>query len=79
MILGKRLLGKGDVARGVAELETARKQAPESARTHWDLLLRIPAPAGVRTRTTKRKTLKNLTVSNPSRSPSSGEFPSEEF
>lgn len=38
MILGERLLGKGDVARGVAELEMARKQAPESARTRWDLL-----------------------------------------
>lgn len=35
--LGKRLLGKGDVARGVAELETTRKQAPEWARTPWDL------------------------------------------
>ncbi|MFI5095607.1 MAG: hypothetical protein ACHQIK_19415 [Candidatus Acidiferrales bacterium] len=38
MILGKRLLSKGDVAGGVAELETVRKEAPESARTHWDLL-----------------------------------------
>jgi predicted Zn-dependent protease len=38
MILGETLVGKGDAARGVAELETARKQAPDSVRTHWDLL-----------------------------------------
>lgn len=38
MILGETLVGKGDVARGVVELETARKQAPDSVRTHWDLL-----------------------------------------
>ena len=38
MILGEILMGKGDAARGVAELETARKQSPDSLRTHWDLL-----------------------------------------
>jgi hypothetical protein len=38
VIFGKRLLGKRDAAGRVAELETVRKQTPESARTHWDLL-----------------------------------------
>lgn len=38
VIFGKRLLGKRDTTGRVAELETVRKQAPESARTHWDLL-----------------------------------------
>ncbi len=38
MILGETLMGKGDATRGVAELETARKQSPDSVRTHWDLL-----------------------------------------
>jgi tetratricopeptide (TPR) repeat protein len=38
MILGEALIGKGDTAKGIAELETARKDSPDSVRTHWDLL-----------------------------------------
>jgi tetratricopeptide (TPR) repeat protein len=38
LILGETLMGKGDAARGITELETAQKQSPDSVRTHWDLL-----------------------------------------
>jgi len=38
MVLGEVLVGRGDLKRGLAELESARKLAPDSVRTHWDLL-----------------------------------------
>lgn len=38
MILGEVLVAKGDLAKGIDELETARNQAPERVRIHWDLL-----------------------------------------
>ncbi len=38
MVLGETLMGKGDATRGITELEMARKQSPDSLRTHWDLL-----------------------------------------
>ncbi len=38
MILGEALVGKGDLSKGIAELEAARKDSPDSVRTHWDLL-----------------------------------------
>ena len=38
MVLGEVLVGRGDLERGLAELESARKLAPDSVRTHWDLL-----------------------------------------
>jgi tetratricopeptide (TPR) repeat protein len=38
MILGEVLIAKGDLTGGIQELESARSQAPESVRIHWDLL-----------------------------------------
>jgi tetratricopeptide (TPR) repeat protein len=38
MILGEVLVARGDLAKGISELETARKQTPGMVRIHWDLL-----------------------------------------
>lgn len=38
MILGEVLIAKEDSAAGIRELETARDQAPQTVRIHWDLL-----------------------------------------
>jgi predicted Zn-dependent protease len=38
MILGEVLVAKGDLSGGILELESARSQAPETVRIHWDLL-----------------------------------------
>jgi len=38
MLLGEVLVAKGDLAKGIAELETARRASPGRVRTHWDLL-----------------------------------------
>jgi len=45
LVFGELLVGKGDAAKGLLELETARKESPDSVRTHWDLL-RAYASAG---------------------------------
>jgi len=37
MVLGEGLIAKGDSARGILELETARKASPDMVRIHWDL------------------------------------------
>ena len=38
LVLGEALVAKGDLARGISSLETARKLRPETVRIHWDLL-----------------------------------------
>ena len=38
MILGEVLVAKGDLAKGINELERAQKQTPARVRIHWDLL-----------------------------------------
>jgi len=38
MILGEVLVARGDLAKGIDELERARNQTPERVRIHWDLL-----------------------------------------
>jgi tetratricopeptide (TPR) repeat protein len=38
MIAGEVLIGKGDLAGGIRELESARSKSPETVRIHWDLL-----------------------------------------
>jgi predicted Zn-dependent protease len=38
MILGEVLVARGDLAKGINELETARNQTPGRVRIHWDLL-----------------------------------------
>jgi predicted Zn-dependent protease len=38
MMLGEVLVAKGDLARGIHELETARDRAPQKVRIRWDLL-----------------------------------------
>jgi predicted Zn-dependent protease len=38
MMLGEVLIAKEDSAGGIRELETAREQAPQTVRIHWDLL-----------------------------------------
>ncbi len=37
MVLGEALVAKGDLPRGIHELETARDQAPEMTRIRWEL------------------------------------------
>jgi predicted Zn-dependent protease len=53
LILGESLIATGDSAKGIAELEKARAQAPDRVRTHWDLL-RAYTAAG-RTQDAKRE------------------------
>jgi predicted Zn-dependent protease len=36
--IGEALLGKGDTAEGIRELEHAREMAPENVRIRWDLV-----------------------------------------
>jgi tetratricopeptide (TPR) repeat protein len=38
MVLGEVRVGKGDLAGGIQEFETARDKDPLTVRTHWDLL-----------------------------------------
>jgi|HubBroStandDraft_6_1064221.scaffolds.fasta_scaffold275096_2 predicted Zn-dependent protease len=38
MMLGEVLVAKGDLSEGIRELETSEKEAPQTVRTHWDLL-----------------------------------------
>jgi predicted Zn-dependent protease len=38
MILGEVLVAKGDLVRGINELEMAQNKSPERVRIHWDLL-----------------------------------------
>ena len=38
LMWGETLVAKGDTTKGIAELEQAEKLAPETVRTHWDLL-----------------------------------------
>lgn len=53
MMLGEVLIAKEDSAAGIRELETARDQAPQTVRIHWDLL-RAYTAAG-RNEDTKRE------------------------
>jgi hypothetical protein len=67
LILGEALVAKGDLAKGIVELEKARDQAPERVRAHWDLLR---AYGGVgRSADAKREKEKIEEISRPETKP----------
>jgi len=38
LVLGETLVAKGEMTRGILQLETARDHSPETVRIHWDLI-----------------------------------------
>ena len=62
LILGEALVAKGDLARGIQELEKARVQMPERVRTHWDLLRAYAAAGRMEDAKREKETIESLSA-----------------
>ena len=61
LMMGEVLVAKGDTAGGIRELEIAEKSAPQTVRTHWDLLRAYAAAGRSNDATREKEEIEKLT------------------